>query len=92
MTPSDTIITVTEAARNFADCVNRAIYQHQSFLLTKNGVPVARLVPASPATCTGQSLADALGGVELSHQDATAWNADLKLAKKSLKKPSDKWK
>jgi antitoxin (DNA-binding transcriptional repressor) of toxin-antitoxin stability system len=39
-------ITVTEAARNFADCVNRVHYQGASFVLRKNGVAVARLVPA----------------------------------------------
>jgi len=32
-------ISVTEAARNFADCVNRAHYQNITFLLVKNGSP-----------------------------------------------------
>ena len=32
-----TTITVTEAARNFADCINRAHYQNTSFVLLKNG-------------------------------------------------------
>jgi prevent-host-death family protein len=38
-------ISVTEASRNFADCVNRVRYQGTTFILHKNGVPVARLVP-----------------------------------------------
>jgi prevent-host-death family protein len=38
-------ISVTEAARNFSDCVNRARYQGVTFVLHRNGVPVARLVP-----------------------------------------------
>jgi antitoxin (DNA-binding transcriptional repressor) of toxin-antitoxin stability system len=38
-------ISVTEAARNFSDCVNRAHYQGVTFVLHRNGVPVARLVP-----------------------------------------------
>ncbi|HEV2485994.1 MAG TPA: hypothetical protein VGT08_10710 [Terracidiphilus sp.] len=38
-------ISVTMAARRFADCVNRARYQGTSFILHKNGVPVARIVP-----------------------------------------------
>lgn len=38
-------ITVTEAARNFADCINRARYQGATFILLKNGIPVARIVP-----------------------------------------------
>ena len=38
-------ISVTEAARNFSDCVNRARYQGITFILHRNGVPVARLIP-----------------------------------------------
>jgi len=41
-------ISVTEAARNFSDCVNRARYQGVTFILHRNGVPVARIVPESP--------------------------------------------
>jgi prevent-host-death family protein len=40
-------ITVTEASRNFADCVNRAHSQDITFVLLKNGEPFARLVPAN---------------------------------------------
>lgn len=87
---SDTHITVTEAARNFADCVNRAHYQNQSFLLLKNGVPFARLVPAKPA-CSGTDLATVLATVGLSDEEARAWNRDLKAARKRLKAPADKW-
>src|SRR5438105_2910155 len=43
-------ISVTEAARNFADCVNRAHYQNVTFVLLRNGSPVARLVPDSEKT------------------------------------------
>lgn len=38
---------MTEAARNFAECVNRVRYQGLSYLFLKNGSPVARLVPYS---------------------------------------------
>ena len=38
-------ISVTEASRNFADCINRARYQDTTFILHKNGVVVARIVP-----------------------------------------------
>ncbi len=38
-------ISVTEASRNFAECINRARYQGTTFLLHKNGVAVARIVP-----------------------------------------------
>lgn len=46
----DTVISVTQAARRFADCVNRVHYQGASFLLEKNGVPVARIVPVESAS------------------------------------------
>jgi prevent-host-death family protein len=38
-------ISVTEASRRFADCINRARYQGTTFILHKNGVAVARIVP-----------------------------------------------
>jgi antitoxin (DNA-binding transcriptional repressor) of toxin-antitoxin stability system len=43
------VISVTQAARKFADCVNRVHYQGASFILEKNGVPVARLGPVVSA-------------------------------------------
>lgn len=45
-------ISVTEASRNFAECINRVRYQGLSFLLVKNGTAVARLVPATGAAHT----------------------------------------
>ena len=86
-----TSITVTEAARNFADCVNRAHYQNVTFVLLKNGEPVARLVPDSERVCTGRELAEALAGTNLSENEARAWRRDLKAARKVLKAPADKW-
>jgi prevent-host-death family protein len=44
----ETLISVTVAARKFSDCINRVRYQGMSFLLEKNGVPVARIVPVRP--------------------------------------------
>jgi prevent-host-death family protein len=84
-------ITVTDAARNFADCVNRARYQNMSFVLLKNGKPVARLVPESESICTGRELAEALGQAELSPEDARTWHQDLAAARNQLIAPRDKW-
>lgn len=88
---SETTITVTEAARNFAECVNRAHYQSQTFVLLKNGVPFARLVPAGRPVCCGSDLAAALASVQLSDGDARSWNRELREARKKLKAPLDKW-
>lgn len=41
----ETLISVTVAARKFSDCISRVRYQGVSFLLEKNGVPVARIIP-----------------------------------------------
>jgi antitoxin (DNA-binding transcriptional repressor) of toxin-antitoxin stability system len=88
---SETSISVTEAARNFADCVNRAHYQNQTFVLLKNGVPVARLVPAGAALCRGKDLAEALAQAEITPSEARAWHRDLKSARKRLKPPRTEW-
>ncbi len=87
----ETILTVAEAERSFSDCVNRAQYQGQLFVLLKNGVPVARLVPAGRPVCCGSDLAAALNSVQLSDGDAQSWNRDLREAGKKLKAPPDKW-
>lgn len=84
-------ITVTEAARNFADCVNRAHYQNVTFVLLKNGVPFARLGPDSEKICTGSDLAQALARTSLPSDEAQAWHRDLQAARKTLKAPPGKW-
>jgi antitoxin (DNA-binding transcriptional repressor) of toxin-antitoxin stability system len=89
---SDIVLSVTEASRNFADCVNRAHYQNHTFVLMKNGVPFARLVPAGKPTCRASDLAKALSRVKLSEAEARAWQRDLKTARKKLKPPIDRWK
>ena len=84
-------ITVTEAARNFADCVNRAHYQNTSFVLLKNGRPFARIEPDSEKRCTGRDLADALARTDLPVEAARKWHGELRTARKTLPTPTDKW-
>jgi antitoxin (DNA-binding transcriptional repressor) of toxin-antitoxin stability system len=85
-------ISVTEAARNFADCVNRAHYQNVTFVLLKNGSPVARLVPDNEKVCSGSNLAEALAKAQLPENEAAAWHRDLRTARKTLKAPADRWR
>ena len=87
-----TTISVTDAARNFAECVNRAHYQNITFVLLKNGSPVARLVPDGERTCTGRELAEILARTELPDEEAAAWHRYLQAARKTLKSPADKWR
>jgi antitoxin (DNA-binding transcriptional repressor) of toxin-antitoxin stability system len=41
-------VSVTEAARNFADIVNRAYYRGETTVLMRNGTAVAHIAPAAP--------------------------------------------
>ncbi len=87
-----TPISVTDAARNFADCVNRVRYQNVTFVLLKNGSPVARLVPEKKKAGSLRELAAALRKFELSPEEAKAWNRDLRSARRILKPPVNKWR
>ena len=87
-----TSISVTDAARNFADCVNRAHYQNVTFVLLKNGSPVARLTPDNGKVCSGRTLAEALAKTGIPDEEVRAWRRDLKTARKMLKVPADKWR
>jgi prevent-host-death family protein len=86
-----TSISVTEAARNFADCLNRVRYQNMTFVLLKNGAPVARLVPEKKKAGSARKLAASLREFNLSPEEAKAWNRDLRAARRILKPPVDKW-
>ena len=87
-----TSLSVTEAARNFADCVNRAHYQNVTFVLLKNGKPFARLGPDNEKVCVGRDLAEALAKTDLPQNAARAWHRDLLTARKTFKAPADKWR
>jgi len=78
-------ISVTEAARNFADCVNRAHYQDVTFVLLKNGVPVAQIAPNVNKVCKGRDLAALLAKTNLADSEAKAWRRDLVASRRGLK-------
>ena len=86
-----TSLSVTEAARNFADSVNRAHYQNVTFVLLNNGKLFARLGPDNEKVCVGRVLAEALAKTDLPRNEARAWHRDLQTARKTLKVPVDKW-
>jgi prevent-host-death family protein len=89
---TETSISVTEAARNFADCVNRAKYQGATFVLLKNGQPVARLMPAERSRiCTGLDLSAALSRVSLSDEEKMAWRNDIETGSATLTPPVNPW-
>ena len=74
-------ISVTAAARKFADCVNRVRYQGVSFVLHKNGVPVARIVPVESTSGTqleqlAVALREARNEALLDEEEAAATGHD----------------
>jgi len=89
-------ISVTEASRNFADCVNRARYQGTTFVLHKGGAEVAYLLPAAQKPKTGIGLAaalkKALDGVSLDESEAVSWLHDLEQARVSLQAQVRPWR
>lgn len=85
-------ISLTDAARNFADCVNRVHYQNMTFVLLKNGEPVARLVPDEEKVCSGRDLAECLAKTKLQASEARAWHRDLRVSRRRLKAPANKWR
>ena len=88
-------ISVTEASRNFADCVNRARYQGMSFLLIKGGLPVARIEPAPDKPTRGAELAfalrEALAAVHVDEKEATTWLHDLEQGRGLTPPPGNPW-
>ena len=93
----DTVaISVTEASRNFADCVNRARYQGTTFILEKNGVPVARIVPTVRKPERGQEVAAALrkavADVHPGEEEATSWLHDLEQSRGAMAPQGKPWR
>jgi antitoxin (DNA-binding transcriptional repressor) of toxin-antitoxin stability system len=83
-------ISVTEAARNFADCVNRAHGHNVTFVLLKNGAPVAQLSPNVEKICSGVDLAAILAKSGLTDGEFKSWRRDLQDSRKTLTDTKDK--
>lgn len=85
-------MTVTEAARNFSDLVNRVYYRGESTILTRNGIPVAYLTPAAPATTPARELAEAWAALpHLNRADAERFADELERARQALPRAEDRW-
>lgn len=52
-------ISATELARALGDILARVRYRHDSFIVERNGTPVARVSPVDPATA-GATVGEAL--------------------------------
>ena len=85
-------LSVTEAARRFADVVNRAFYRHETTVLVKNGVPVAYVAPMAPTGIPARELAHRWPLLpRLSPAEAATFADDVAAARATLPFPADPW-
>lgn len=85
-------MTVTEAARRFADLVNRTYYRGESTVLLRSGGPVAMVVPVGGASVTGRDWLSRWRVMpHLDVEDADAFAADLENSRANLPPPKSPW-
>lgn len=85
-------LSVTDAARRFADVVNRAFYRHETTVLLKNGVPVAFVAPMAPTGIPAGELAHRWEMMpRLMGSDAADFAEDIAKARADLAPPRDPW-
>lgn len=85
-------MTVTEAARNFADLVNRTYYKGESTLLIRAGKVVAKIVPVGGSSILGRDLGARWREIEhLDATDAEAFAQTIEKARADLATPEPAW-
>ncbi len=84
-------ITVTEAARNFSELINRVHYQGAGALLVKGGKPMVKVMPVSRSK-NGEELAVVWSKMpHLSVAEAERFDQDLKDSRSKLGPLVSKW-
>jgi prevent-host-death family protein len=95
MSHSTRSLSVTEAARRFADVVNRAFYRHETTVVLKNGAPVAYVAPLAPTGIPARELAHRWPLLpllpRLARADADAFARDGAAARAEVPPPADPW-
>jgi prevent-host-death family protein len=85
-------LTVTEAVRGFSDLLNRVYYSGESATLLRNGVPVARVIPAGPPICPAAWLAQVWQTLPtLTPADARRLAGEIAGGRAQLPTPRDPW-
>jgi prevent-host-death family protein len=85
-------LSVTEAARRFADVVNRAFYRHETTVLLKNGAPVAYVAPLAPTGIPARELAHRWPLLpRLAPAETEAFAHDIATARAQVPDPADPW-
>lgn len=89
---SEREMTVTDAARHFADLVNRTYYKGESTILIRSGEPVARMIPIGGSSVLGSDFASKWS--EMTHMDpddADDFAESIETSRKNLKMPAPAW-
>jgi len=86
-------VTVTEAARNFAEYLNRVTYRRESFVLLRGNRPIAELRPVPSGRRLGDLPSMMASLPRLSVEDADSFAQDVTSAKRELAQTgtSDPW-
>ncbi len=85
-------ISVTSAARNLSELLNRVAYQGTSFELKRGGKSIARLVPAVPAKQLKVSdLNDLFARLPPLEDDADGFARDIDEIRRDLPVEQDPW-
>lgn len=82
-------IAATELARRLGDVLGRVRYRGDSFLVERNGDPVARLVPIPAGSAT--TLGEALRAWRSSGEPEAGFADDLERVGASDHPPKDPW-
>lgn len=82
-------ITATELARRLGDVLARVRYRGDSFLVERNGDPVARVVPLPAGSAT--TLGEALRAWRAGGEPDAAFADDLERVGASDLPPKDPW-
>ncbi|MFM2199621.1 MAG: Antitoxin Phd YefM, type toxin-antitoxin system [Verrucomicrobiota bacterium] len=85
-------MTVTEAARHFADLLNRTYYRGESTVLVRSGEPVAMVVPVGGSVVTGRDWLTRWRVMpHLEVADADDFAVDIESARENLLPPKSPW-
>ena len=82
-------ISATELARRLGDVLGRVRYRGDSFLVERNGDPVARVVPLPGSSVT--SLREALTAWRSAGEPEAAFADDLERVGAADRAPEDPW-
>jgi antitoxin (DNA-binding transcriptional repressor) of toxin-antitoxin stability system len=85
-------ISVTQAAHQFSDLLNRVFYQGASFELERNNKVIARLLPANaPVKVQTKDLNRLFAELPDLQEDAAAFADDVEAVRNELPREQEPW-